>query len=156
MGESGSESGVRVQMMLSLNKGIMVKNEQGSMTESPRTTSKPDSLTVTRTAPEGDGGKQSGWILFNVHFLLDLWRFFLLQTTSNDKSLSRPIYSTVLLCSSQPLSFLLNGCLITVMMSPTPTALPPPGLCVCVCVGKHSDYKALITADSLGKDKYTN
>lgn len=132
MGESGSESGVRVQMMLSLNKGIMVKNEQGSMTESPRTTSKPDSLTVTRTAPEGGGGKQSSWILFWMYlFLLVLWHFFLLQTTGNDKSLSRPIYSTVLLCSSQPLSFLLNGCLITVMMSPTPTALPPLGLCVC-------------------------
>lgn len=68
MGESGSESGVRVQMMLSLNKGIMVKNEQGSMTESPRTTSKPDSLTVTRTAPEGVGGKQSSWILFKCTF----------------------------------------------------------------------------------------
>lgn len=68
------------------------------------------------------------------------------------------LFHAVLLCSSQALSFHLNGCLITVMMSPTPTILPPPGLCVCVCVraGKHSDSKALITADSLGKDNYTN
>ncbi len=89
-----------------------------------------------------------------------MWPFFLFKSTlGNDTSLAGPFIPQFCYVALK-LYFHLNGGLITVMMSPTPTILPPPGLCVCVfvCVrvGKHSDSKALITADSLGKDNYTN
>ena len=59
-GESGWEKGASVQMMLSLDRGLMVKKEQGRVTESPWTTSTLSSLMVTLTASAQRGTRQSG------------------------------------------------------------------------------------------------
>lgn len=60
-GESGSESGATVQMMLRRERGIIVKKEQGRITESPWMASTLGSRTVTRTASAtATGGHHSG------------------------------------------------------------------------------------------------
>ena len=50
VGVSGLERGARVQMTLSLERGLEVKKEQGSTTKSPWTTFRLDSLMVTLSA----------------------------------------------------------------------------------------------------------
>ncbi len=71
---------------------------------------------------------------FNARLHLNCGHFSYFKQLAMTHHLQAHLFHAVLLCSSQALSFHLNGCLITVMMSPTPTILPPPGLCVCVRV----------------------